>query len=193
MSDKKPSFGGGRTEAVRRDFEQNPESLRFVPLARTYLDRGDAEEAERVARKALESRPNNALALGLLGRALTGLGRFDEAEDTLARALSFERGEAELWRFMGQLRVCQGRLGEGVAYLEAAANLAPADDELAAELGRVQAAALESETARRQGFAEGRTEVDPGKQGPLDVGDDDEPTGFGKPFSSQTTAKSRKR
>src|SRR5262245_40883147 len=63
-------FSGGKTGAIRSAHESAPEGLSFIPLARAYLDRGEAEKAEVVCREALETRPNNALAWGLLGRAL---------------------------------------------------------------------------------------------------------------------------
>lgn len=162
------TFGGDRTGALRSELEQSPESLRFVPLARAYLARGDAALAEEICRKALAIRPNNALAWGFLGRALLGLGRLDEAEVALSHALAREKGDAELWRFMGELRLAQGLLGEGAAYLEAAANLAPDDAELSRELERVRALLWRESTGPRRGFASDATELDAKRVSPVD-------------------------
>lgn len=167
MADRK-RFNADRTGAIRGDFDAAPESLSFIPLARAYLDRGEAEKAEEVTRRALELRPNNALAWGLLGRALLGQGKLEDAETCLAQALAREKGDADLWRFMGELRLTQGRLGEGASYLEAAANLDPDDAELHAELQRVHAVLWRDGTGKRPAFSGGATELDARRVGPVD-------------------------
>lgn len=112
MADRK-RFNADRTGAIRGDFDAEPESLSFIPLAR-------------------------------------------------------EKGDADLWRFMGELRLTQGRLGEGASYLEAAANLDPDDAELHAELQRVHAVLWRDSTGRRPSFTGGATELDARRVGPVD-------------------------
>ncbi len=57
---------------------------------------GEAEEAERHFRKALEINPGNVAALGNLGLALHALGRYDEEREVYRRGLALHPDHLEL-------------------------------------------------------------------------------------------------
>jgi tetratricopeptide (TPR) repeat protein len=83
---------GHRDEAVgcfRRAAASGPKT-RFGRLgaARALLGEDRAAEAERVLRRMLASEPTDAMAHDLLGNLLAESGRFDEAYECFARAVS---------------------------------------------------------------------------------------------------------
>jgi tetratricopeptide (TPR) repeat protein len=83
---------GHRDEAIgcfRRAATSGPRT-RFGRLGavRALLTEDRAPEAERMLRRTLESDPDNAMALDLLGNLLADSGRFEEARACFARAVA---------------------------------------------------------------------------------------------------------
>ena len=65
-------------------------------LADAFLTAANPEEAVKQYRVILRGDPNNYLALAGLGELYEKIGRLDQAEPNLARAVKHSRGEAEL-------------------------------------------------------------------------------------------------
>jgi len=86
---------------------------------------GRLEEAEHAYRHLLESRPDDADVLQLLGVITAQTGRLEEAEGFLDQALKHDPAHAEAHNNLGNLRQLQGRLGEAVASHRRAVELRP--------------------------------------------------------------------
>jgi serine/threonine-protein kinase len=90
--------------------------------------------------------PKLSTPLTLLGRALTGLGRYEEAQRQLDRALALQQqpqehaGLVEPLTGLGMLQLARGRPAAAVPLLERALRLAP--EEAATETRFVLAQAL---------------------------------------------------
>lgn len=89
--------------------------------------RGDAEGAVMRYRAALALAPRFVKALSNLGAALSGLGRFDEAEAPLMLALQEDPLHGPATINLGQVRLAQGRADEAVELLRRAVELLPGD------------------------------------------------------------------
>jgi len=82
-------FESGRLDeaetSYRRAFERDRDAASALAWARLELERGDAEEAARLASEVARAAPQIAHASYLWGKALVLAGREDEAEPLLAR------------------------------------------------------------------------------------------------------------
>ena len=76
-------------------------------VALTFYSLGDYEAAERMVHKALELQPDYLMALWARGLVLSGLGRHEEAIDSLKRAVTLEHAPI----FLGGLGLAYGRAG----------------------------------------------------------------------------------
>jgi tetratricopeptide (TPR) repeat protein len=101
-------------------------------LAFLYLEEGHYESALASARRTLEIEPDQGVALHLMGRALTRLGRPREAVEPISRALKIGMGpnEASAWSALSEAHASIGDM-----------NAAKADCERAIALGADAAAA----------------------------------------------------
>ena len=97
---------GDVADYQRADFAAS-RSLQLVPsdnyadlvsLAAVRLVQHDYAAAERLADQATSLRPAKPAAIGVLADAQIGLGRYDDAEQTLAKMLEAESGLPELSR-----------------------------------------------------------------------------------------------
>src|SRR4051794_4060166 len=61
---------------------------RAIEMAGTLYAQGRYDQAEKVCRQLLRARPNNADAHNILGVALNGQGRADEAVEILRKAIA---------------------------------------------------------------------------------------------------------
>ncbi len=114
-------------------------------LARTYLALGDYAAAEAEARRATRLQPSGGYYWGLLGDALRGLARPDEAAIAYATALRFSPGQASVWEGWGDLAAAAGKGDEAAERYRVAVRLAPNADGLRRKLA--QALALRGEGA----------------------------------------------
>ncbi|MFX0054853.1 MAG: tetratricopeptide repeat protein [Promethearchaeota archaeon] len=84
---------------------------------------GKAEEAETLLRNVLESHPENADALWLLGRALAQQGRLRESVDVYSRAAQLEPNRAVFHESLGTTLIQMGNVPEGKKALKIAFEL----------------------------------------------------------------------
>src|SRR4051794_20347905 len=85
---------------------------------------GDLAGAERECRAFLAAQPEHADGWHLLGVALSGLGKHEEAIDSLKRALALSPGAA-CWNNLGEAQRARGDLPEALACVTRALALAP--------------------------------------------------------------------
>jgi predicted TPR repeat methyltransferase len=86
---------------------------------------GRLDEAEGAYRLLLESHPEDADVLQLLGVIAAQTGRLEEAEGFLDQALKYDPSHAEAHNNLGNLRQLQGRLGDAVTCHRRAVELRP--------------------------------------------------------------------
>jgi Flp pilus assembly protein TadD len=89
------------------------------------LNRGDAEEAERLLREVTASSPGLVEGWNALGLALFRQGRLDEADASFSRVLALSPRYAPGLLNAGLLRLEQGRIEEAIAFFSRAAELSP--------------------------------------------------------------------
>ena len=96
-----------------------------IAAALEALAAGDPKRAESVSRESLVGDPQSVDHLRLLGRALTMQSRFEEAEQTLRRALKLRPEFAPLHEDLGGIQARLRRLEEAVASFKEALRLDP--------------------------------------------------------------------
>jgi Tfp pilus assembly protein PilF len=97
--------------ALREITRLNPrEHFAWALLARVAVERGDAEVAAELARRALDLDRKNADYLNLLGVAFVELGRYDDALAMLRRSLRERPASAEAHYNIGKVLEKSGEL-----------------------------------------------------------------------------------
>jgi YaiO family outer membrane protein len=99
----------GRYDEARKELETvldlNPTHADALPAAiRVEIWSGNPYRAERLARRGLEKKPDDPTLLVCRARALDAVGRQEEAESELRRALALDPGNAEARDLSGRIR-----------------------------------------------------------------------------------------
>jgi tetratricopeptide (TPR) repeat protein len=136
-------FAGARASYTRAmQLKLNvPEPL--IGLAVVLSADGRTEEAERVFKQGLENFPNDARLYQEYGKMLLDLGDKSNAEvrsrarSLFVRALRLNNSLWEAHLQLGNLALADGRTGEALQYLEAAAKLHPRSTKTHFALARV--------------------------------------------------------
>jgi Tfp pilus assembly protein PilF len=76
-----------RIGELRRRFDKDPSSIAFAQLAEEYRRSGDCNQAVKICRDGLSRHPGYVSAQVTLGRALMGLGEYEEARTELESVL----------------------------------------------------------------------------------------------------------
>ena len=76
-----------RIGELRRRFEKDPSSIAFAQLAEEYRRSGDFSQAVQICRDGLARHPGYLSAQVTLGRALMGVGEYEEARTALQSVL----------------------------------------------------------------------------------------------------------
>ena len=108
-----------------------------IPRIRTALEAGDLATAERLAREAIESNAEDALAHAYLGSIFAGRG---EASDALAHywaAVALRPNEAVFHNELGNALASVGDFDAAEKSLREAARLSAASPELNTNLGNI--------------------------------------------------------
>jgi tetratricopeptide (TPR) repeat protein len=93
------------------------------------------EQAVKVCRQLLASRPGNADAYNILGVSLHALGRGDEAVEALKRATELAPEAPSIKSNLGEILRQQGRIEEAAAVLEESVKLDPENAQALNNLG----------------------------------------------------------
>lgn len=140
-----------------------------VNLGYAYAKSGRIAEARAEYETALPLRPDDANLVMELGRVLTQLHLFDEAEASFREAVRRDPGLGKAWLFLGTLLHTEGRFVEAGPPLDRAAALLPEDAKSLtawgvnrAALGRRDEAIAALRKAARldPGFERARTELE---------------------------------
>ncbi|GIV59189.1 tetratricopeptide repeat protein [Rhodocaloribacter litoris] len=113
-----------------------PHRPAVLNLYATYLleHRHAPEQALPPATEAVDLAPENPSFLGTLGRVYLQLGRLDEAERRLARAVATGRADATVYEHYGDLLARLGRTADARAFWQKALELHPGRAALQAKL-----------------------------------------------------------
>ncbi len=144
-------------ETFREAIAREPEDARlWMFLGELELDRGAAKDARRAFRQVLRLDPDDALAHSGLAYACSQLGRLEEAEQLLAKAIVIDASDL-LYAQLGSLLIDQGRVEEADRALRAGLELDPQNEEMLLLLARYCA---KSDTEAKQ-LLERALEVEP--------------------------------
>jgi protein O-GlcNAc transferase len=90
-----------------------------------HIRAGRMAEAEKLLRQVLQSNPDHADALHMMGVVALRFGRLDEAADLIGRALPSLQYLPEVHGNMGAVRHAQGRLDEAARHYRKALSIQP--------------------------------------------------------------------
>ncbi len=106
-----------KISSLRRELQQNPaEGEGFLRLGNLSAEAGDGANAYRylaqavqLLRKQSDARPDDGLLLAKLGEALQGIGKTQEAESVLRRAVRASPKEWQCWLALGRFLDSESR------------------------------------------------------------------------------------
>ncbi len=112
--------------------------MAFGQLAEECRRAGDNEEAVSICRAGLAYHHDYLSARVTLGRALTELGRLDEAQGELAIVLNKAPDNLAANRAMAEIHQQRGQLGDALTYYKTALQLAQHDPDLEHAVERIE-------------------------------------------------------
>jgi len=127
-----------RLVELRRRVQADPASIAFAQLAEECRRAGANDEAVAVCRAGLAHYHDYLSARVTLGRALTELGRLDEAHAELHIVLSSAPDNLAANRAMAEILHQQGKLEDALKYYKKALHLSQHDPELENAVERIE-------------------------------------------------------
>ena len=127
-----------RIVELRRRVQADPASIAFAQLAEECRRAGDNDQAVAVCRAGLAHHPDYLSARVTLGRALTELGRLDEAHTELAIVLDTAPDNLAANRAMAEIFQQRAQMPEALAYYKKALQLARFDPDLEHAVERIE-------------------------------------------------------
>src|SRR5688572_24935862 len=112
--------------------------MAFAQLAEEYRRAGDNDEAVNICRAGLPFHPDYLTARITLGRALTELGKLDEAQAELQHVLGKAPDNLAATRAMAEIHQQRGQLSQALVYYKKAMQLAQFDPELERAVTRIE-------------------------------------------------------
>jgi tetratricopeptide (TPR) repeat protein len=123
---------------LRRRVQADPASIAFGQLAEECRRAGNNEEAVSICRAGLAYHQDYLSARVTLGRALTELGRLDDARSELSIVLNKAPDNLAANRAMAEIHQQRGQLAEALTYYKAALQLAQHDPDLEHAVERIE-------------------------------------------------------
>ena len=123
---------------LRRRVQADPASIAFAQLAEECRRAGDYDQAVDICRAGLAHHPAYLSARVTLGRALTELGRLDEAHTELAIVLDTAPDNLAANRAMAEIFQQRAQMPEALAYYQKALQLAQYDQDLEHAVERIE-------------------------------------------------------
>lgn len=122
---------------LRRRVQADPASIAFAQVAEECRRTGEFEEAVGICRAGLTFHPDYLSARITLGRALTELGRYDEARTELQQVLDKAPDNLPANRAMAEVHQHRGEMSEALTFYKKALQLAHYDPELESAVERI--------------------------------------------------------
>jgi tetratricopeptide (TPR) repeat protein len=123
---------------LRRRVQADPASIAFAQLAEECRRAGDNDEAVGICRAGLAYHHDYLSARVTLGRALTELGRLDEAQAELTIVLNTAPDNLAANRAMAEIFQQRGQLPQALTYYKKALQLAQYDPDLEHAVERIE-------------------------------------------------------
>ncbi len=127
-----------RIEQLRYLLREDASSRIFFQLGELLRREGDAAEAVKVLRTGLERHPRYVAAWVSLGRSYRDLDSLAEAENAFETALGIDRENSAAARLLGETAAERGNWLQAVKALKLTRALTGGDDELNAQIARVE-------------------------------------------------------
>ena len=124
---------------LRRRVQTDPASIAFAQLAEECRRAGQTDEAVAVCMAGLAFHPGYLSARVTLGRALSELGRLDEARAQLSIVLAAAPDNLAANRALAEVHQRQGQLPDALAFYRKALELAHHDPDLEHAVETIQA------------------------------------------------------
>lgn len=117
-----------------RQEPDNASALNY--LGYMYADSGiNLDESLQLIQRAVKQEPENGAYLDSFGWVLYRLGRFQEAEEQLRKALNYLKADTTLYEHLGDILAAQGHRDEAKQQWREALKLKPNDPGLKSKLG----------------------------------------------------------
>jgi tetratricopeptide (TPR) repeat protein len=145
-------------EKLERRYAENPQGLTFAPLAEVHRKNGDVARALELLRPGLTLHPDYIPASIVLGRCHFDLGDLPAAETAFAHVLNLDGENVIALKALADISERLFRFDDAERWLRTLLAIDRSNDEARDQLGRVEAAHREAETAS---VADGPSDVAP--------------------------------
>lgn len=134
---------------IDRLFKEGDPAEAHLLMGAMHLRKNDSRSAVPELQKAAEGNPSLPAVHSLLGRALMGIGRRDEAKASFERELARNPNDFDSNLYLGLFLKDEGRLDEAQEHLKRAGRLRSQDPAVLYMLGSLHLAAGRAEDARK--------------------------------------------
>ncbi len=134
-------------EKLERRYVENPQGLTFAPLAEVHRKNGDVARALELLRSGLTIHPDYIPASIVLGRCHLDLGDLQAAEAAFSHVLDLDGENVIALKAMAEISERLFRFDEAERLLHTLLAIDRSNDEARDQLGRVEAARRQAETA----------------------------------------------
>jgi len=151
-------------EKLERRYAENPQGLTFAPLAEVHRKNGDVSRALDLLRPGLTLHPDYIPASIVLGRCHLDLGDLPAAEAAFTHVLGLDGENVIALKALADITERLFRFDESERWLRTLLAIDRSNDEARDQLGRVEVARLQAETAASASPG-GGSEVEAGATG----------------------------
>lgn len=134
-------------EKLERRYADNPQGLTFAPLAEVHRKNGDVARALELLRPGLTIHPDYIPASIVLGRCQLDLGDLPAAETAFAHVLGLDGENVIALKALADITERQARFDEAERWLRTLLAIDLSNDDARDQLGRVEAARRQTESA----------------------------------------------
>jgi hypothetical protein len=134
-------------EKLERRYAENPQGLTFAPLAEVHRKNGDVARALELLRPGLTLHPDYIPASIVLGRCHLDLGELPAAEAAFTHVLTLDGENVIALKALADITERQFRFDEAERWLGTLLTVDRSNDEARDQLGRVETARRQAETA----------------------------------------------
>ena len=134
-------------EKLERRYAENPQGLTFAPLAEVHRKNGDVARALELLRSGLTLHPDYIPASIVLGRCHLDLGDLESAEGAFGHVLGLDGENVIALKALADISERLFRFDEAERLLQTLLAIDRSNDEARDQLGRVEAARVQAETA----------------------------------------------
>jgi tetratricopeptide (TPR) repeat protein len=140
-------------EKLERRYTENPQGLTFAPLAEVHRKNGDVARALELLRPGLALHPDYIPASIVLGRCHLDLGDLPAAEAAFTHVLGLDGENVIALKALADITERLFRFDEAERWLRTLLSVDRSNDEARDQLGRVETARRQAETASSEAVA----------------------------------------